>query len=138
MRQALLKIISIILGLVAAFGIAEVGVRIFCPQEVAPIRFVFDPQRGEIPTPNQQGRQIMPGASISPTAIIPWACAALKNISRRGIRRPPAVFGRFLHLRLGGGGDQTFPYLIEKHLITEKIPVEAINAGNPAGVRTMP
>ncbi|MGB9294175.1 MAG: hypothetical protein WCB64_12770, partial [Desulfobaccales bacterium] len=62
MRQALLKIVSIMLGLVVAFGIAEVGIRIFCPQEVAPIRFAFDPQRGEIPTPNQRGRHIMPGA----------------------------------------------------------------------------
>ncbi|MGB7912391.1 MAG: hypothetical protein WCF59_09225 [Desulfobaccales bacterium] len=50
------------LSLVVAFGIAEVGVRIFCLQEVAAIRFVYDPQRGEIPTPNQKGRQIMPGA----------------------------------------------------------------------------
>ncbi len=39
----------------------ELYVRHYNPQEVAPIRFVFDSQLGEIPTPNQRGRKIRPG-----------------------------------------------------------------------------
>ncbi len=132
MRQALLKIISIMLGLVAAFGIAEVGVRIFCPQEVAPIRFVFDPQRGEIPTPNQQGRQIMPGAydfTYSNNSL------GLRGDKEYQFERPTdhriLFLGDSFTYGLGVNDDQTFPYLIEKDLISEKIPVEVINAGNP-------
>jgi len=132
MRQALLKIISIILGLVAAFGIAEVGVRIFCPQEVAPIRFVFDPQRGEIPTPNQQGRQIMPGAFDFTYSNNSLGLRGAKEYQlERHTEHRLLFLGDSFTYGLGVADDQTFPYLIEKHLISGKIPVEAINAGNP-------
>jgi hypothetical protein len=131
MRQALLKIVSIMLGLVVAFGIAEVGVRVFCPQEVAPIRFVFDPQRGEIPTPNQKGRRVWPGVydfTYSNNSL------GLRGNKEYKFERPTGqrimFLGDSFTYGLGVNDDQTFPYLIEKHLISENIPVEVINAGN--------
>ncbi|MGA7564256.1 MAG: SGNH/GDSL hydrolase family protein [Desulfobaccales bacterium] len=132
MRQALLKIVSIMLGLVVAFGIAEVGIRIFCPQEVAPIRFAFDPQRGEIPTPNQRGRHIMPGAfdfTYSNNSL------GLRGSKEYGFKRSGEhrilFLGDSFTYGLGVNDDQTFPYLIAKHLNSEKMSVEGINAGNP-------
>ena len=132
MRQALLKMVSIMLGLAVAFGIAEVGVRTFCPQEVAPIRFVFDPQRGEIPTPNQKGRQIMPGAYDFTYSNNSLGLRGAKEYQfERHTEHRLLFLGDSFTYGLGVNDDQTFPYLTEKHLISEKIPVEAINAGNP-------
>jgi len=132
MRQALLKIVSIMLGLVAAFGIAEVGVRIFYPQEVAPIRFVFDPNRGEIPTPNQKGRHIVPGAYDHTYSNNSLGLRGAKEYKfERHTDHRILFLGDSFTYGLGVNDDQTFPYLIEKHLISEKMSVEVINAGNP-------
>ncbi|MGO9620664.1 MAG: hypothetical protein ACLPT6_04580 [Desulfobaccales bacterium] len=132
MRQPLLKIVSIILGLAVAFGIAEVGVRVFCPQEVAPIRFVFDPQRGEIPTPNQKGRQIMPRAFDFTYSNNSLGLRGSKEYAfERHTDQRILFLGDSFTYGLGVNDDQTFPYLTEKHLISEKIPAEVINAGNP-------
>src|SRR5208337_2042109 len=132
MRQALLKMVSIMLGLVVAFGIAEAGVRIFCPQEVAPIRFVSDPQRGEIPTPNQKGRQIMPGAYDFTYSNNSLGLRGAKEYQfERHTEHRLLFLGDSFTYGSMVNDDQTFPYLTEKHLISEKIPVEVINAGNP-------
>jgi hypothetical protein len=131
MQQALLKIVSIILGLVVAFGIAELGVRIFCPQEVAPIRFVFDPQRGEIPTPNQKGRHIMPGAFDFTYSNNSLGLRGSKEYKfERHTDHRLLFLGDSFTYGLGVNDDQTFPYLTEQHLLSEKISVEVINAGN--------
>ena len=61
MRNTVLIIVCLVISLTFAFGVAELAVRFFEPQEVAPIRFVFDPQLGDIPTPYQKGRKIRPG-----------------------------------------------------------------------------
>jgi len=132
MRHAFLKMVSIMLGLVVAFGIAEVGVRIFCPQEVAPIRFVFDPKRGEIPTPNQKGRQIMPRVYDYSYNNNSLGLRGSKEYKfERHTDHRILFLGDSFTYGLGVNDDQTFPYLTEKHLISEKIPAEVINAGNP-------
>jgi hypothetical protein len=61
-KNLLYHLLALLLGLSLAFGLAEIGVRLFCPQEVGPIRFAFDKDLGEIPVPNQKGRQAHPGA----------------------------------------------------------------------------
>ena len=61
MRNTVLIIVCLVISLTFAFGVTELAVRFIEPQEVAPIRFRFDPQLGDIPTPHQQGRKIRPG-----------------------------------------------------------------------------
>ncbi len=132
MRQALLKIVTIILSLVAAFAIAEVAVRIFCPQEVAPIRFVFDRQRGDIPTPRQKGRQIMPGAFDFTYSNNSLGLRGAKEYSlARHTDHRILFLGDSFTYGLGVNDDQTFPFLVEKELLSDQIPAEVINAGNP-------
>jgi hypothetical protein len=132
MRQALLKIVSIICGLAAALGIAEMSVRIFCPQEVAPIRFVFDPQRGEIPTPNQQGRKSWPGVYDYTYSNNSLGLRGAQEYSfERHTDHRILFLGDSFTYGLGVKDDQTFPYLTEKDLLAKKFSVEVINAGNP-------
>lgn len=132
MRQALLKIVTIMLGLVVAFGIAEVGVRIFSPQEVAPIRFVYDPQRGEIPTPSQKGRQFMPGVYDYTYSNNSLGLRGSKEYKfERHTDHRILFLGDSFTYGLGVNDDQTFPNLTEKHLISEKISVNLILVSSP-------
>jgi hypothetical protein len=131
MRSVLFKIISVCLGLTVAFGIAEVAVRIFSPREVAPIRFVFDPQLGEIPTPNQQGRKIRPGVFDYTFSHNSLGLRGSKEYSFEKHTDHRILFlGDSFTYGFGVNDDQTFPYLAEKQLLAKKLSVEVINAGN--------
>src|SRR5665648_725669 len=60
-RRYLFNTIIVVLAFVIAFSIVELAVRIFCPQEVGPIRFAFNPELGEIPVPYQKRFRHFPG-----------------------------------------------------------------------------
>ncbi len=124
------KGILVIISFSFAFGIVELYVRHYNPQEVAPIRFVFDPQLGDVPTPNQKGRKIRPGLfdhTYSHNSL------GLRGSKEYSFEKPTGqrilFLGDSFTYGYGVNDDQTFPYLIEKHLLQDHIPVEVINAG---------
>lgn len=121
----------IILSFSVAFGIVELYVRYYNPQEVAPIKFMFDPQLGEIPPPKQKGRKIKPGMFDH--------TYSHNSLGLRGSREygpEKKVDYRLLFLGdsftygFGMNDDQAFVYLTEKQLLAKHLSVEAINAGN--------
>jgi hypothetical protein len=132
LRNILYGMISVIIGCVIAFGLAELAVRTFCPQEVGPVRFVFNPDLGPIPVPYQHGVRRYPGVYTF----------SYTNNSRgwRGqgeYREGKLDGGRVLILGdslvygFGVNDDQTFAAQIEKDLKADHLAVEVINAGNP-------
>lgn len=54
-KKIFIRIGLVLLGLLAAFVIAEVAVRIFMPQTTRPIGVSYDPDLGSIHTPSQRG-----------------------------------------------------------------------------------
>lgn len=129
-KNTIVKVFLVIISMSLAFGMAEVFVRLFKPQEVAPIRFVFDPQLGEIPTPNQKGRKISPG-NFDHT----YSHNSLGFRGSKEYRYEKQTDHRILFLGdsftygYGVNDDQTFPFLTEKNLLEEHFSVEAINTG---------
>jgi len=131
MNNTILKIVCLVISLTFAFGVAELAVRFFEPQEVAPIRFVFDPQLGEIPTPNQKGRKIRPGVFDHTYSHNSLGLRGSKEYTfERHTDHRILFLGDSFTYGFGVNDDQTFPYLTEKRLTADKLSVEVINAGN--------
>jgi lysophospholipase L1-like esterase len=131
-RNALFKIIAITIGIIFAFGIAEIAVRIFCPRQVSPVRFAFDPQLGEIPTPNQKGRKIMPGAFAHTYSNNSYGFRGSREYDfKKGGKYRILFLGDSFTYGLGVNDEQTFAYLTEKLLLGNGLDVEVINTGNP-------
>jgi lysophospholipase L1-like esterase len=130
MRNTVLKIVCLVISLTFAFGVAELAVRFFEPQEVAPIRFWFDPQLGDIPVPNQKGRKIKPGVFDHT-----FSHNSLGFRGRNESRFEKHTDHRILFLGdsftygFGVNDDQTFAYLTEKQWLDKHLSVEVINAG---------
>lgn len=124
------KSLLLIVSLGFSFGIVELYVRYFHPQEVAPIRFVFDSQLGDVSTPNQRGRKIKPGAfdhTYSHNSL-GWRASKEYSFEKQAEHRILFLGDSFTY-GFGVNDDQTFAFLTEKHLLDEHISVEVINAG---------
>jgi lysophospholipase L1-like esterase len=130
-KRLLLNFLCVIISLMIAFGIAEVAVRIYAPQEVAPIRFKFDPQLGDIPTPNQRGRKIRPGVFDYTFSHNSLGLRGSKEYSLQKNTEHRLLFlGDSFTYGFGVSDDQTFAYLTEKRLLNDRLSVEVINSGN--------
>jgi hypothetical protein len=104
----------------------------FCPQEVGPIRFAFNPELGEIPVPYQKGIRHFPGV---------YTFAYNNNsLGMRGSREYQEkketeyrilMLGDSFTYGFGVNDDQTFAALVEKDLRADRLSVEVLNAGCP-------
>jgi len=113
-----------------AFGVVELYVRYYNPQEVTPIRFVFDPQRGDIPTPNQRGRKIRPGVFDHTYSNNSLGLRGSKEYTyKRQTEHRILFLGDSFTYGFGVNDDQTFPYLTEKRLLKDHLSVEVMNSG---------
>jgi hypothetical protein len=129
-KDILFKILLVMISFGLAFGVMEVYVRHYHPTEVAPIRFVFDPQLGDIPTPNQQGRKIRPGQFDHTYSHNSLGFRGSKEYHLEKSTEHRLLFlGDSFTYGFGVNDDQTFPYLTEKNLLAQHISVEAINTG---------
>ncbi|MCK9374917.1 MAG: GDSL-type esterase/lipase family protein [Syntrophobacterales bacterium] len=132
MRSLLFKIIAVLLGFLAAFAVAEGAVRLLRPQEVAPVRFAFDPNLGEIPVPGQQGVRHSPGVYT-----FAYSNNSLGWRGSREYREKKTAGYRILMLGdsfvygLGVNDDQTLAARVEKNLTAPHRSVEVMNAGCP-------
>ncbi len=132
MKSVLLKILGVLVSFIIAFGIAEIAVRTFAPHQVAPVRFAYDPQLAEIPTPGQQGRKILPEVFDHT-----YSNNSLGFRGKKEYRFEKTTDFRILFLGdsftygLGVNDNQTFAYLVEQQLLQDHLSVEVINAGNP-------
>jgi len=123
--------LCVVFGLALAFGLAEAAVRIYYPQEVSPIRFKFDPQLGDIPTPNQQGRKYRPGVYYNTFSHNSLGLRGSKEYSLDKTTQHRLLFlGDSFTYGFGVNDDQTFAHLTEKRLGSEGLSVEAMTAGN--------
>jgi hypothetical protein len=131
-RRYLFNTSIVILAFVIAFSLVELAVRIFCPQEVGPIRFAFNPELGEIPVPYQKGIRHFPGV---------YTFAYNNNsLGMRGTREYQEkketayrilMIGDSFTYGFGVNDDQTFAVLVEKDLRADSLSVEVMNAGAP-------
>lgn len=131
LKKIFFSVISVTLGFGLAFGLAEMAVRVICPQETAPPRFAFDPVLGEIPVPLQKGRQRHPGDydfTYSNNS------RGFRGSQEFGPKQPGRVrlllLGDSFTYGVGVDDDQTFAAELERHLGERRLPVEVINAGN--------
>jgi hypothetical protein len=132
LRKTFLGVISVCLGFLLAFGLAEMAVRVICPQETGPPRFAFDPVRGEIPVPNQVGRQRQPGDydfTYSNNSL------GFRGSREFGPKQPGRVrlllLGDSFTYGVGVNDDQTFAAQLERLLRSQRLDAEVINAGAP-------
>jgi hypothetical protein len=132
MVRFLYKIIAVLLGLLVAFAIAEVGVRLFCPQEVGPVRFACDPELGNIPVPGQHGERRFPGVFTFRYSN--------NSLGWRGSREYPEkkqtdyrvlFLGDSFVYGLGVNDDETVAARVEKALRADNLSVDVMNAGCP-------
>ncbi|MGA9754717.1 MAG: hypothetical protein WBV23_06205 [Desulfobaccales bacterium] len=132
LRAVLFRIIGVLLGFLVAFAMAEGAVRLFCPQEVGPVRFACHPQLGEIPVPGQHGVRRLPGVFTST-----YSNNSLGWRGSREYREAKQTEYRVLFLGdsftygIGVNDDQTFAALVEKFLTSDHLSVEVMNAGDP-------
>ena len=130
-KRVLLNTLCVIISLMIAFSIAEVAVRIYVPQEVAPIRFKFDPQLGDIPTPHQRGRKIRPGVFDHTYSHNSLGLRGSKEYTyERQTEHRILFLGDSFTYGFGVNDDQTFAYLTEKHLLNSHFSVDVMNSGN--------
>ena len=129
-KQIFFGFLAIAIGLLSAFLIGEIGLRLFLPQGTGPIQYAFHPELGYIPYPNQRGRRTQP-------RILDYTFSN-NSLGFRGSREysfGPSHKKRILFLGdsftygLGVNDDQTFCSLIQKRLGEESY--EIINAGAP-------
>ena len=125
-------IIGVLLSFLVAFGVAEVAVRLFSPQEVGPVRFACHPELGDIPVPGQQGERRFPGVFT-----FRYSNNSLGWRGRREYREAKPTDYRVLFLGdsftygLGVNDDQTFAVQVEKDLRAGLLSLEVMNAGCP-------
>jgi lysophospholipase L1-like esterase len=131
-KHLLLRIFGVLLGFLVAFALAEVAVRLISPQEVGPVRFICNPELGEIPVPGQQGERRIPGVYS-----FRYSNNSLGWRGRREYREAKQTDYRVLFLGdsftygTGVNDDQTFAAQIEKNLRAGQVSVEVLNAGCP-------
>ncbi len=132
MKNFLFRLIAVLLGFSIAFMLAEIAVRIICPQEVGPVRFACHPQLGEIPVPGQHGVRRFPGVFT-----FTYSNNSLGWRGFREYREAKQTDYRILFLGdsftygIGVDDDQTFAARVEKFLTTDRLSVEVMNAGDP-------
>ncbi len=132
MVRFFLKFIGILGAMAIGLGVAEVAVRLISPQEVGPVRFVCDPELGNIPVPYQQGERRIPGIYT-----FRYSNNSLGWRGRREYRGDKPTEFRVLCLGdsyaygIGVNDDQTFPAQIEQILRADRVSVEVLNAGCP-------
>jgi len=132
MKSIFFKIIGGFLGLLVAFALAEVAVRLLRPQEVGPVRFAWDPELGDIPVPHQQGVRNAPGGfqfKYSNNSL-GWRGRSEYQEARQADHRVLFLGDSFTY-GLGVNDDQTFPQQLEKNLNAADFSVEVMNAGCP-------
>ena len=132
MKYLLFWIIGLLLGLLVAFAVAEVAVRLISPQDVGPVRFACHPELGDIPVPGQQGERRLPG-----NFTFRYSNNSLGWRGRREYREVKPTeyrvlfFGDSFTYGLGVNDDQTFADRVEKDLRAGLWSVEVMNAGCP-------
>ncbi len=132
MKSLLYRLIALLLGFSVAFGLAEITVRVLCPQEVGPPRFAFDQTLGYIPVPGQKARRKLPGVydfTYSNNS------QGWRGSREYGPKRPGAcrvlLLGDSFTYGWGVNDDQTFAHHLEQYLRQRNLPAEVINAGCP-------
>ncbi|MGQ0569405.1 MAG: GDSL-type esterase/lipase family protein [Armatimonadota bacterium] len=131
MKKIAFGVVALLLGIVLAFTVAEIGLRLLKPQRTGPTQLAYDPRVGSIPVPNHHGRITLPG-------VYQYSFTHDSN-GRRNTGAVDTGKARFRVLLLGdsftyGVGvndNETFAYQLGERLSRDGAAVAVINAGNP-------
>jgi lysophospholipase L1-like esterase len=131
-RSVLFKILGVLGSLLLALAIAEGAVRLISPQEVGPVRFVCNPELGEIPVPGQHGERKFPGVFTFTYSNNSLGWRGRREYQPRKQTRYRVLFlGDSFTYGIGVNDDQTFPAEVGKKLKADDLSVEVMNAGCP-------
>jgi len=129
LRDALFKLISIVIGFFIAFGIAELAVRLIAPQRTGPVEFALDPVLGDIMAPGQHGRQTLPGNYSFTYHNNSLGFRGSREYGEQKNGRRVLLLGDSFTYGTGVNDDQTFAFLAEQELAAQNRQVEILNAG---------
>jgi lysophospholipase L1-like esterase len=129
-RSIALRISTALLGVILGLAVGELTLRIFRPQRTGPLQQQNDPRYFSIPVPNLRGRETLPG-------VFSWSfthdAAGRRVTGAAGSKKATArvlLVGDSFTYGLGVSDNQTFAYLLQRHLTRSGFSVEVINAGN--------
>lgn len=130
-RRILFAALTLSGGLLAALLLAEIGLRLFAPQQTGPVQYDWNPELGQVQVPHQHARRTVPGVfSYTYTN---------NSLGLRGTREYPAgrrpghrrvlFLGDSFTYGVGVNDDETFAALTERSLDSSGTPTEVVNAG---------
>jgi len=126
------RAVALALGGVIAFGVAEVGLRVFLPQRTGPLQFTGDPRFGPVPVPSLRGQATLPGVWKYTFAHDSMGLRRTGLVERDGTKTKVLVLGDSFTYGLGVSDEQTFAAVLEQGLSRAGLSVDVINAGSPA------
>lgn len=128
-KKVFFRLTAIALGGVIAFGIAEVGLRLFYPQMTGPAMHTYDPRTGSRPVPNLRGRFNVPGRYSFTFANDELGMRVTGIVPRASARTRILLLGDSYAYGVGVSDHETFAYLLEKRLSTTPVRAAVMNAG---------
>lgn len=128
-KKIIFRLSAILIGCISIFAALELGLRIFNPQVLGFVQFSYDPELGCIPVPYQKGRVTKPFYTYTNNS---WGLRGAKEYGQKRKNDLRIIMlGDSFTYGLGVNDNQTFAYLLEKELLSDKFCVEIINAGSP-------
>ncbi|HET8679683.1 MAG TPA: SGNH/GDSL hydrolase family protein, partial [bacterium] len=128
-KKVLFRLTAIALGGVIAFGIAEVGLRLFYPQMTGPAMHTYDPRTGSRPVPNLRGRFNVPGRYSFTFSNDELGMRVTGIVPRESAKTRILLLGDSYAYGVGVSDHETFAYLLERRLSTTPLRAAVMNAG---------
>src|SRR3989344_8541509 len=125
-----INLLLIFIGFIIAILIGEVGLRIFYPQNISSVDFVFAPRRWTIPIPNQCGKTELPGIYSYEWCNNSLGLRGKKEYSYQKKDFRILLLGDSFTYGVGVNDDQAFAAVLQNHILKDKKAIEIINAGN--------
>lgn len=129
-KKVAFTLVALALGALAAFGVAEIAVRVLIPQRTGPALYAYDPRVGSLPVPNQRGRVTLPGVysySFSNDAL---GLRVTGIVNRETARARVLVLGDSFAYGFGVSDQETFAYLLEQSLSKTPLPAAVMNGAS--------
>ncbi|MGQ0550468.1 MAG: SGNH/GDSL hydrolase family protein [Armatimonadota bacterium] len=128
-KKVLFPLTSIALGALLAFGVAEVGLRLFNPQMTGPAMHTYDPRTGSRPVPNLRGRFNVPGRYSFTFTNDALGMRVTGVVPRETAKTRILLLGDSYAYGVGVNDHETFAYLLEERLSKTPLRAAVMNAG---------
>jgi hypothetical protein len=130
-KKVFFSLVTVLMGLAVAWGIAEMAVKGYTPQLTGEVVYGYHKELGAIPLPHQRGRKTPPEGPSYDFSHDSYGFRGAKEY--RGPKTAPRVLflGDSYTYGVGVNDDQAFPHQVEAILNAKGYAAEMINAGNP-------